>query len=424
MKKKKILFYSILLITIYFIGLATGVYKFFPYYYIENFKNKIKVSLTTEPRVPVIETKKKIEKNSNKKENILKTFKLPEKIQLVNSTPLNHFNLNWVRVENENIGKLSYFDFEKDRIYYLNQDDEAVLKKINLSIKDIEDKAGGWVRGGIKSYFKIKDLELVYVAYEKNFCAKSSIFDINTGREIISFPCVPDYENHDLNGTGGAFLKIDENRFILSVGTPTASSKKIDNLAQDPKSPYGKFLLFEINSKNDLSFRVFSSGHRNPQGVISIYNNIIAVEHGPMGGDEINIIKEENNYGWPFFSVGSHYDLRKISKDKKNSVLPLYGFNPSIAINQIQNCPKSYEEYYSPLKCISVSSFKGGIFFLLTDEKLEKVINVEQLNFETRIRKFKIFGDNLYIGTDYDGLIFGAIEIIKKNKPLVNYKIK
>ena len=155
-----------------------------------------------------------------------------------------------------------------------------------------------------------------------------------------------------------------------------------------------------------------------------LYDNIIGVEHGPMGGDEINIIEEKNNYGWPFFSVGSNYDLSKISKDKKDSILPLFGFNPSIAINHIQKCPKSYEEYYSPLKCIAVSSFKGGIFFLLTDEKLEKVINVEQLNFETRIRKFKIFGDNLYIGTDYDGLIFGSIEIMKKNKPLINYKIK
>ena len=59
MNRKKILFYSVLFITIYFIGLVTAVYKFFPYYYIKNFKNKIEISLAREPKVPVIETKKK-----------------------------------------------------------------------------------------------------------------------------------------------------------------------------------------------------------------------------------------------------------------------------------------------------------------------------------------------------------------------------
>ena len=59
---------------------------------------------------------------------------------------------------------------------------------------------------------------------------------------------------------------------------------------------------------------------------------------------------------------------------------------------------------------------------MLIDEKLEKVINVEQLNFETRIRKFVVFEDNLYIGTDYDGLIFGSIQIIENKKSLINYK--
>ena len=65
-------------------------------------------------------------------------------------------------------------------------------------------------------------------------------------------------------------------------------------------------------------------GHRNPQGLY--YDNereiIIETEHGPFGGDEINIIKldkiyknETQNFGWPVSSAGEHYG----GKTEKNS---------------------------------------------------------------------------------------------------------
>ena len=59
-----------------------------------------------------------------------------------------------------------------------------------------------------------------------------------------------------------------------------ASSTKDD-------SAYGKILFFDIKTKK---FKVFSKGHRNPQGLIIDGKNIISTEHGPYGGDEINKI--------------------------------------------------------------------------------------------------------------------------------------
>lgn len=54
---------------------------------------------------------------------------------------------------------------------------------------------------------------------------------------------------------------------------------------------------------------IWSYGHRNPQGIYfdSSTQNLWAIEHGPRGGDEINLIQPETNYGWPVTSHGKEY---------------------------------------------------------------------------------------------------------------------
>ena len=53
---------------------------------------------------------------------------------------------------------------------------------------------------------------------------------------------------------------------------------------------------------------IFSYGHRNPQGLIQLNDGqIIEHEHGPFGGDEINIIQSGKNYGWPAITYGRVY---------------------------------------------------------------------------------------------------------------------
>ena len=51
---------------------------------------------------------------------------------------------------------------------------------------------------------------------------------------------------------------------------------------------------------------IYSYGHRNPQGMVfnQITKKIWTNEHGPKGGDEINIIKSGKNYGWPIITYG------------------------------------------------------------------------------------------------------------------------
>lgn len=80
---------------------------------------------------------------------------------------------------------------------------------------------------------------------------------------------------------------------------------------------------------------VFSYGHRNPQGM-AIHpetGQVWVHEHGPKGGDEINIIRKGKNYGWPQITYGMNYDGSTITNETHatNMEQPLFYWTPSIA---------------------------------------------------------------------------------------------
>jgi glucose/arabinose dehydrogenase len=60
---------------------------------------------------------------------------------------------------------------------------------------------------------------------------------------------------------------------------------------------------------SEVRNEIWSYGHRNPQGIFfdSLTQNLWAIEHGPRGGDEINLIQPKTNYGWPVTSHGKEY---------------------------------------------------------------------------------------------------------------------
>ncbi|WP_348946175.1 PQQ-dependent sugar dehydrogenase [Chitinibacter sp. FCG-7] len=81
---------------------------------------------------------------------------------------------------------------------------------------------------------------------------------------------------------------------------------------------------------------VYSYGHRNMQGA-AIYpstGELWATEHGPQGGDELNIVRAGRNYGWPVITYGVNYGLgTKIGEGKAKAGMkqPVYQWTPSIA---------------------------------------------------------------------------------------------
>jgi glucose/arabinose dehydrogenase len=72
-------------------------------------------------------------------------------------------------------------------------------------------------------------------------------------------------------------------------------------------------------AQKDASPSIWTYGHRNPQGMVydAASNRIWAVEHGPKGGDELNLIEKAKNYGWPKTSYGINYDGTVLTPNKE-----------------------------------------------------------------------------------------------------------
>ena len=106
---------------------------------------------------------------------------------------------------------------------------------------------------------------------------------------------------------------------------------KIYRLHDDGRIPADNPFVGQAGAKE----AVYSFGHRNPQGLAKnpFTGAIWSHEHGPQGGDEINIIKKGANYGWPVVTYGIDYDGSIISNETQKAGMenPIYYWLPSIA---------------------------------------------------------------------------------------------
>jgi aldose sugar dehydrogenase len=84
----------------------------------------------------------------------------------------------------------------------------------------------------------------------------------------------------------------------------------------------------------DAQPEIWSYGHRNPQGAaLDLNGDLVTVEHGAQGGDEVNRIKKGANFGWPLISYGRHYSGAAIGigTEAEGMEQPAFYWDPSIA---------------------------------------------------------------------------------------------
>ena len=167
-----------------------------------------------------------------------------------------------------------------------------------------------------------------------------------TNLEILLKTSTPDlWSGHygsrvDFDKQGMLYVSVGEGG-PTSYGGPTSGNLN----AQNVKSEWGKIHRMTDDGKvpadnpvlpgNTSATTVYSYGHRNPQGMayIPFTDEIWENEHGPKGGDEVNIIKKGMNYGWPLVSYGINYDGKQVSGSPvMNGVEPpIHTWTPSIA---------------------------------------------------------------------------------------------
>lgn len=114
--------------------------------------------------------------------------------------------------------------------------------------------------------------------------------------------------------------------------------------AQDLGNTLGKVLRLTLDGqpapgnpfaeKGGVSSQIWSYGHRNVLGLqFDADGRLWDLEHGPKGGDELNLVTPGRNYGWPLVSDGDHYDGRPIPRNATRPDLaqPAISWNPVIA---------------------------------------------------------------------------------------------
>ncbi len=224
-------------------------------------------------------------------------------------------------------------------------------------------------------------------------------------REIIfeSKPCLPK-DQVVYTQAGGVFTEDQKRkRIYFSVG----DFGPLHN-AQDYSKSYGNIWFYDRNK--NVSYRI-AMGARNAQGLDydARTNTLFESEHGPKGGDEINVVNYGDNFGWPRSSYGIDYSFIAETKSYDGRFgrhsfgeKPEYVFFPSEAITGMRIYPRSpyFESWNDDL---ILASLKGNtIFRLKTDKK--KIVYAEPVaNLKERLRTVEISQQGIiYVKADPD----------------------
>jgi glucose/arabinose dehydrogenase len=132
------------------------------------------------------------------------------------------------------------------------------------------------------------------------------------------------------DGNGYMFFSSGERGTKENAQTLANHLGKILRLHDDGRVPTDNPFVKTKGAKPEI----WSYGHRNPQGLIydKETNALYDVEHGPKGGDELNLVEKGKNYGWPAITWGIDYDGKPISDKQTMEGMeqPLWYWVPSI----------------------------------------------------------------------------------------------
>jgi glucose/arabinose dehydrogenase len=190
------------------------------------------------------------------------------------------------------------------------------------------------------------------------------------------------------------------------------------DFVQNPKSHNGKVIRLvrsgEVPSDNPYvgssthAPEVFTLGHRSPQGLARRVDGLLVLaEMGPRGGDEINILRAQKNYGWPVVTFGREYWGPRIGEgtSKPGLEAPVHQWTPSVspsAIAWVENS-EMFRSWAGQLlvACLSGKQLrrlkfetKGGTWSVVEDKGYLQELNA-------RIRNIRFGPDGrLYLSTD------------------------
>ena len=289
-------------------------------------------------------------------------------------------NVKFKKISSSFFKPRGYLEQDNQNIYFMNNNGilfyfskNEIIENKKVKFKKIKTNLVSLIG---KSYTQdvvtvVKDILIidnkVFVSYVNNLngCYSNGVLNgvLNVNKIIFSPFLIIDECKKRLNlSVGGNLKKFKDNKIVLSIGDYESYEFVGDDDPQNINSLYGKIITVDLDTKK---IDILSKGHRNPQGLFYDSKNdiLFTTEHGPQGGDEINVNVSPNfnkikNYGWAISSYGEHYgydvgwsdkikkeknlidDLYKVAplnKSHKNFGFeePIKYFTPSIGITEI-----------------------------------------------------------------------------------------
>ena len=212
---------------------------------------------------------------------------------------------------------------------------------------------------------------------------------------FVSKPCVP---ISAVQHTAGRFAVIDKNSVYVSIGDLGYSDIDMRNERGNLGS------IFKLSAKSAVRI---SQGHRNPQGIVLFdKKTLMAAEHGPRGGDELNVITEGSDYGWPFVTYGEPYGSGDYVRPAKTGshegyIEPIKYWVPSIAPTELVQLP--VDGWGDWGKGLVLGTLREEVLVFMKLSETFEVTQSAQVDMDERIRDLEMLRNGDLLATTDSG---------------------
>jgi len=212
---------------------------------------------------------------------------------------------------------------------------------------------------------------------------------------------------------GGRMIFDNDGYLYFSIGDRGDHFTNVQDLSRDGGKIYRLNDDGSVPSDNpfvdqdNAHSAIWSYGHRNPQGIDinPVTGQVWASEHGPRGGDEINIAEAGKNYGWPYVGYGINYNGEPLAEATSGEGIeqPIWYWDPSIAVAGIAFVTSDrYPELQNHLLVGALRATKLELLEIHDDRVLRRTDLLTDIG---RVRAVSQGPDGyVYLGIDGEGI--------------------
>ena len=323
--------------------------------------------------------------------------------------------------KNDNVKATAYLEYINEKVIIATATgifSFTDIKKLNenkFSTTIIKSNIKSFINNNeffVSGRYGIKDLLIyqnkIFVSYSNQItddCYNTSIIFADFNLDKLEFEKLfnPTFcSKNKSRQNGGRIVGYKKDKILYTHG----DYRDPQHSVQSDNNILGKIFSIDLITHK---YQMISKGHRNPQGLYYDKNRdiIYSTEHGPKGGDEVNInntpdLKEIENFGWPISSYGVHYgEKRKGEYDARYLKEPLYKshkdygfveplkyFVPSIGISEILKIDNNYldDKYQLWVAAMGKNIDEGDLSIHILDLKNDIITNHQIIKINQRIR--------------------------------------